>query len=116
MVKRAVVFLLICSSSIIGFSQTPRLPNIILIVADDLGYGDLGCYGQKKVKTPNIDRLASEGLRFTQYYAGTSVCAPSRSAMLTGQDTGHTPIRGTRALNPKDNGHCHQHRQQSQNC
>lgn len=69
-------------------------PNIIFIQADDLGYGDLSCYGQRKFKTPNIDRLAAEGLRFTQYYAGSTVCAPSRSALMTGQHTGHTRIRG----------------------
>src|SRR5215471_21211026 len=69
-------------------------PNIIFIQADDLGYGDLSCYGQRKFKTPNVDRLAAEGLRFTQYYAGSTVCAPSRSALMTGQHTGHTRIRG----------------------
>lgn len=68
-------------------------PNIILIVADDLGYGDLGCYGQKKIQTPNIDRLASEGMRFTQFYAGSSVCAPSRCSLMTGMHNGHNRIR-----------------------
>jgi len=72
-------------------------PNIILILADDLGYGDLGCYGQKKIKTPNLDRMAAEGMRFTQCYAGSTVCAPSRSSLLTGQHTGHTRIRGNQA-------------------
>jgi len=81
--------------------STKRLPNIVLIIADDLGYGDLSCYGQKKFTTPNIDRLAREGMMFTQYYAGTSVCAPSRSALLTGQDTGHTPIRGNKSVSPE---------------
>lgn len=75
----------------------PQKPNIIFILADDLGYGDLGCYGQKKIKTPNIDRLAAEGMRFTQCYAGSTVCAPSRSALMTGQHTGHTRIRGNAA-------------------
>ncbi len=69
-------------------------PNIIFIHADDLGYGDLSCYGQQKFKTPNLDRLAAEGARFTQYYAGSTVCAPSRSALMTGEHTGHTRIRG----------------------
>lgn len=69
-------------------------PNIIFIHADDLGYGDLSCYGQRNFQTPNIDRLAQEGVRFTQYYAGSTVCAPSRSALMTGQHTGHTRIRG----------------------
>ncbi len=72
-------------------------PNIIFILADDLGYGDLGCYGQKKIKTPNLDRMAAEGMRFTQCYAGSTVCAPSRSSLLTGQHTGHTRIRGNQA-------------------
>ncbi|HSK13911.1 MAG TPA: arylsulfatase, partial [Phnomibacter sp.] len=76
-------------------------PNIILIVADDLGYGDLGCYGQQKIATPNIDRLASQGMRFTQFYAGTSVCAPSRASLMTGLHTGHTPIRGNRGFQPE---------------
>jgi len=65
-------------------------PNIIFILADDLGYGDLGCYGQKKIKTPNIDRLAEEGMRFTQCYAGSTVCAPSRCCLMTGVHTGTT--------------------------
>ncbi len=67
-------------------AQKPSLqkPNIILIVADDLGYGDVGCYGQQKIETPNIDKLAKQGLRFTQFYAGTSVCAPSRASLMTG--------------------------------
>jgi len=68
-------------------------PNIILIVADDLGYGDLGCYGQQKILTPNIDRLAAEGIRFTQFYAGSSVCAPSRCSLMTGMHNGHNRIR-----------------------
>jgi arylsulfatase A-like enzyme len=69
-------------------------PNIVFILADDLGYGDLGCYGQKRIRTPNLDRMAAEGMRFTQAYAGSTVCAPSRSVLMTGQHTGHTRIRG----------------------
>jgi arylsulfatase A len=69
-------------------------PNIIYILLDDAGWGDLGCYGQQKLKTPNMDRLAAEGMRFTQHYAGSTVCAPTRSCLMTGQHTGHTPIRG----------------------
>lgn len=76
-------------------------PNIIYILADDLGYGDLGCYGQQKFSTPNIDRLAREGMRFTSFYAGNTVCAPSRSALLTGQHTGHTSIRGNAEVMPE---------------
>jgi arylsulfatase A-like enzyme len=79
-------------------------PNIIFILADDLGYGDLGSYGQKKIKTPHLDRMAAEGMRFTQAYAGSTLCAPSRSALMTGQHTGHTRIRGNNAypLQPED--------------
>jgi arylsulfatase A-like enzyme len=69
-------------------------PNIIFLMADDLGWGDLGCYGQKHIQTPNIDRLAREGTRFTDVYAGASVCAPSRSVLMTGQHLGHTRVRG----------------------
>ena len=69
-------------------------PNIIFILADDLGYGDLGCYGQKKIKTRNIDKMAAEGIKFTDHYAGSTVCAPSRSCLMTGQHTGHTTVRG----------------------
>jgi len=69
-------------------------PNIIYILADDLGYGDLGCYGQKTLKTPNLDRMAREGMRFTRHYAGSTVCAPSRCVLLTGLHTGHARIRG----------------------
>lgn len=69
-------------------------PNIIFILADDLGYGDLGCYGQQTIRTPNLDRMATEGLRFTQCYAGSTVCAPSRCVLMTGQHTGHCLIRG----------------------
>ena len=68
-------------------------PNIVLIMADDLGWGHLGCYGQQKIETPHLDRLASEGLRFTQAYAGSHVCQPSRSVLMTGLHTGHTPVR-----------------------
>jgi arylsulfatase len=69
-------------------------PNIIFILADDLGYGDLGCYGQELIETPNIDLLASEGMRFTQHYSGSPVCAPSRCVLLTGKHSGHAYIRG----------------------
>jgi arylsulfatase A len=71
----------------------PRPPNIVFIFADDLGYGHLGSYGQKKIQTPHLDRLAAEGMRFTQCYSGSHVCAPSRSVLMTGQHTGHTPVR-----------------------
>lgn len=79
-------------------------PNIILIQADDLGYGDLSAYGQQQFQTPRLDRLAREGIRFTQYYSGSTVCAPARSVLMTGQHTGHTFIRGNSklGLRPED--------------
>lgn len=81
--------------------ETESLPNVIFILADDLGYGDLSCYGQSKFKTPNIDQLAKDGLVFTQHYAGSTVCAPSRSALLTGLHTGHTFVRGNKEIKPE---------------
>lgn len=78
-----------------------RKPNVVFIIADDLGYGDLSCYGQEKFRTPNIDRLALEGMRFTQCYSGTTVSAPSRACLLTGLHSGHAPIRGNREVKPE---------------
>src|SRR5712692_4120630 len=75
-------------------SADARPPNIVFILADDLGYGDLGCYGQKQIQTPHIDRLAGAALRFTQCYAGSTVCAPSRCCLMTGLHTGHGTVRG----------------------
>lgn len=75
-------------------AATRRAPNVIFILADDLGYGDLSCYGQQKFQTPHLDRLASEGVRFTQCYSGSTVCAPSRACLMTGLHTGHARIRG----------------------
>lgn len=71
-----------------------RPPNVVFILADDLGYGELGCYGQQKIATPHLDKLAAGGVRFTQFYAGSTVCAPSRSVLMTGQHLGHTRVRG----------------------
>ena len=79
-------------------SVKKQQPNIIFILADDLGYGDLGCYGQQKIKTPNLDRMAAEGMHFTQHYAGSTVCAPSRCALMTGLHTGHAFVRGNYLL------------------
>jgi len=73
-------------------------PNIVFILADDLGYGDVGCFGQKQIKTPNLDQMAAEGMRFTASYASTSVCAPSRGSLMVGQHTGHAPIRSNKEL------------------
>lgn len=74
-------------------AEVPLRPNVIFILADDLGFGDLSCYGQKKFTTPNIDQLAADGIRFTQNYSGSTVCAPARCSLLTGLHTGHAPIR-----------------------
>lgn len=78
-----------------------RNPNIIYILADDLGYGDLSSYGQTNFSTPHIDMLAAEGIRFTQHYSGSTVCAPSRSSLMTGLHTGHTPVRGNKEWQPE---------------
>ena len=75
-------------------AQQARRPNIIWIMADDLGYGDLGCYGQQTIQTPHIDQMAAEGLRYTDCYSGSTVCAPSRCCLMTGRDTGHAHVRG----------------------
>ena len=71
-------------------------PNIIFILCDDMGYGDLGCYGQPFIRTPHIDAMASEGIRFTQAYAGSPVSAPSRASFMTGQHSGHCEVRGNK--------------------
>ena len=92
----------VCASSLwtnrAGFGRSAEAktgrPNIIFILADDLGYGDLGCYGQKTIQTPNIDTIAAEGMRFTDHYAGSTVCAPSRCCLMTGLHTGHAWVRG----------------------
>lgn len=85
--------------SLVAAKESPaadanRPPNIVFILADDLGYGDVGCYGQKRIKTPNLDWMAREGMRFTDFYAGSTVCAPSRCVLMTGYHTGHARIRG----------------------
>jgi arylsulfatase len=78
-----------------------RKPNIIFFLADDLGYGDVGCFGQTKIRTPNIDQLAKEGMKFTQHYSGSPVCAPSRCVFLTGKHSGHAFIRNNREIKPE---------------
>lgn len=84
-------------------SQTAKLkrPSIVFILTDDLGYGDLSCYGQQKFRTPNIDRLAQQGIKFTDFYAGSTVCAPSRCSLMTGLHTGHCQIRGNLEMQPE---------------
>jgi arylsulfatase len=81
-------------------AETPRPPNIVFILADDLGYAELGCYGQKKIRTPYLDRLAKEGIRFTQFYCGNAVCAPSRCVLMTGKHAGHAFVRDNRSIKP----------------
>ncbi len=95
--------LILCAIALLYGCQQPQNleatrenPNIIFIMADDLGYADVGPYGQTKIQTPNIDKLAAEGMKFTQFYAGTSVCAPSRAVLMTGLHTGHVEIRGNK--------------------
>ncbi len=90
-----------CSGKKSENSKEPTRPNIIYILADDLSYGDLSSYGQQKFTTPNIDKLAEEGIKFTQHYSGSTVCAPSRSALMTGMHTGHTPVRGNKEIMPE---------------
>jgi arylsulfatase A-like enzyme len=103
--NRIVLFLLITlcyftktAAQVAGVKQQT---NIIFILADDLGYADIGCYGQQKINTPNIDALAKSGMKFTQYYSGSNVCAPARATFMTGLHTGHTPIRGNITLQPE---------------
>ncbi len=107
-------FWIVAALVVLGMSPVRGLagprPNLIWIMADDLGYGELGCYGQKVIQTPHLDRMAREGMRFTQFYAGAPVCAPSRSVLMTGQHHGHTRVRGNagpdrplaQALRPED--------------
>lgn len=103
--------LLSCVALVVGISaalafgaEKAARPNVIFILADDLGYGDLGCFGQKQIETPNLDRMAAEGMRFTDFYAGSTVCAPSRCVLMTGYHTGHCVIRGNsrQDLQPSD--------------
>ena len=101
--KPLLPFAVIIVASLIGHRSSaaepaPPRPNIVFLLTDDLGYGDLGCYGQTKIRTPNLDRLAAEGMRFTQHYAGSNVCAPSRCVLMSGLHPGHAYIRENRGL------------------
>ena len=93
-IKVAAVALSLLAAAAPGASASADRPNVIFILADDLGYGDLGSYGQTVIQTPALDRMARRGIQFTQFYAGATVCAPSRSVLMTGQHTGHTHVRG----------------------
>ena len=94
--RRRFCTLLGAASAGASLARPPQRPNIVFIMADDLGYGDLGCYGQKTIATPNIDRLCAEGMKFTDFYAGATVCAPSRCSLMTGKHGGHATVRGNR--------------------
>src|SRR5690606_16392645 len=90
-------------------TPTTRRPNIIFVLADDLGIGELGCYGQQVIRTPRLDQMAAEGMKFRQFYAGATVCAPSRCVLMTGRHNGHARVRGNaggdlsvQALQPED--------------
>jgi arylsulfatase A-like enzyme len=83
-----------------GTSKSNKKPNIVFLLADDMGYGELGCYGQKEIKTPFLDSLATQGMRFTDFYAGTAVCSPSRAVLMTGLHSGHVSIRGNKGKYP----------------
>src|SRR5215211_8709744 len=102
---RYAFLLPVCLVALLAGSSTlaadAARPNIVLIVADDLGYGELGCYGQKKIRTPRLDQMAKEGLRFTQFYSGSPVCAPSRCVLMTGKHAGHAAIRDNRERPPE---------------
>lgn len=102
--SRRILVLLVLLCPTVALAQPADRPNIIFILADDLGYGDLGCYGQKQIRTPNLDRIAAEGMRFTQCYAGSTVCAPSRCCLMTGLHGGHALVRGNDRvpLRPQD--------------
>ena len=99
--KPILLFLTLAAPACSSVQKPESLPNIVFILADDLGYGDLNCYGQKKFSTPNIDRLAEQGMLFRQHYTGCTVSAPSRSSLMTGLHTGHTPIRGNKEWKPE---------------
>lgn len=99
--NRVLPFFALCGAAALGMTSCQERdgqPNVVFILADDLGYGDLSFLGQKQFETPNIDRLASQGMVFTQHYAGSPVSAPSRSSLLTGLHTGHAPIRGNKEM------------------
>lgn len=98
---RLILIPLLLVFSSLGLRSHATTPNIVLIVADDLGYRELGCYGQTKIQTPNIDQLAAAGLRFTAHYSGNAVCAPSRCVLMTGKNPGHAVVRDNRSTPPE---------------
>jgi len=100
MCRFLVTFLAVCAVATVSRAGDAKKPNVIYILADDLGSAELGCYGQKKIKTPNLDTMAANGLRFTQHYAGNAVCAPSRCVLMTGKHSGHAQIRNNSETKP----------------
>lgn len=101
MIRSTPLIILILLAALAPESRAASRPNVVLIVADDLGYRELGCYGQKKIRTPNLDRLAREGTRLTQHYSGNAVCAPSRCVLMTGKHPGHAFVRSNREVRPE---------------
>src|SRR6188474_3070602 len=93
-------FLVLCGMLSVA-AAADRRPNTVFLFADDLGYGDVGCFGQTKIKTPNIDQVAKDGMRLTQCYAGNAVCAPSRCVLMTGLHPGHAQVRNNREVQPE---------------
>ncbi len=99
--SKAIALLSVLSLTGQSAAAAESKPNVVYIMCDDMGYGDLGCYGQKYISTPNIDSLASNGILFTQAYAGSPVSAPSRASLMTGQHSGHGHVRGNREYWPQ---------------
>ena len=98
---KTILIGMLIALGLIGHAAADTPPNVIYILADDLGYGDLSCYGQTHFQTPNIDALAKQGMKFTQHYSGSTVCAPSRCALLTGKHIGHAVVRGNSEFMPE---------------
>ena len=102
---RFPVFIFLCALAFCACGAIARdSPNVIFILADDLGYGEVGCYGQRLIQTPNLDRMAADGMRFTQFYAGSPVCAPSRGVLMTGKHVGHATVRGNVSVKAVEEG------------
>lgn len=99
-IKTFVAIGCVAAYSLSSCTKKQQPPNVVIIMCDDMGYGDLGCYGQRLINTPNIDEMARHGMRFTQAYAGSPVSAPSRASMMTGQHTGHCEVRGNKEYWP----------------
>jgi arylsulfatase A len=102
--RRVFLAAFVVSSGATPANAEDRPPNVVFVIADDLGYGDLGCYGQRKIRTPHLDRLAKEGMRFTRHYSGHNVCAPSRCVLMTGKHPGHAFVRDNRQAKGFDEG------------